>query len=130
LTSKSAATSAAMWQTASLSMLKPSESAAMWHTTSAGKWHPCQQPGGIQSASRWHPRRHPGGIHVSIQVSSHVTSVNSIPDYFILSRIVSHGLGCMGLRLLRDDSDTTRIVTFIKGTSRDLINDAHSTTKM
>jgi hypothetical protein len=30
------------------------------------------------SASRWHPRRHPGGI----QVSSHVTSVNSNPWRF------------------------------------------------
>jgi hypothetical protein len=75
LMSKSAATSAATWQTASLSMsLKPSESAAMWHTTSADKWHPCQQPGGIQSASRWHPCQH--------QVSSHVTSVNSNPWRF------------------------------------------------
>jgi hypothetical protein len=34
-----------------------------------------------------------------------------------LSRIVSPGLGCMGLGLVRDDSDTSRIVTFIKGTS-------------
>jgi hypothetical protein len=39
------------------------------------------------------------------------------------------GLGCMGLGLLRDDSDTSRIAAFIKGTSRDLINGAHSTTK-
>jgi hypothetical protein len=54
----------------------------------------------------------------------------TIRDDFILSHIVSHGLGCMGLRLLRDDSDTSRIATFIKGTSTDLINDAHSTTKM
>jgi hypothetical protein len=46
-----------------------------------------------------------------------------------LSRIVSLGLGCMGIELLRDDSDTSWIATFIKGTSRDLINDAHSTTK-
>jgi hypothetical protein len=36
----------------------------------------------------------------------------------------------MGLGLLRDDSDTSWIATFIKGMSRDLINDAHSTTKM
>jgi hypothetical protein len=36
----------------------------------------------------------------------------------------------MGLGLLRDDSDTSGIATFIKGTSRDLINDAHSTMKM
>jgi hypothetical protein len=43
---------------------------------------------------------------------------------------VSHGLGCMGLGLLRDDPDTSQITSFIKGTSRDLINDAHSTTKM
>jgi hypothetical protein len=54
----------------------------------------------------------------------------AIRDDFILSRIVSHGFGCMGLGLLRDDSDTSQIATFIKGTSRDLINDAHSTTKM
>jgi hypothetical protein len=54
----------------------------------------------------------------------------AIRDDFILSRIVSHGLGCMGLGLLRDDSDTSQIAMFIKGTSRDLINDAHSTTKM
>jgi type IV secretory pathway TraG/TraD family ATPase VirD4 len=45
----------------------------------------------------------------------------AIRDDFILSRIVSHGLGCMGLGLLRDDSDTSRIATFIKGTLRDLI---------
>jgi hypothetical protein len=127
-----------MWQTASLSMsLKPSKSAAMWHTTSADKWHPCQQPGGIQSASRWHPRRHPAGIHVSSQVASMSASKSAAMshqsiasrDDFILSRIVSHWLGCMGLGLLRDDSDTSRIRTFIKGRSRDLINDAHSTTK-
>jgi hypothetical protein len=43
---------------------------------------------------------------------------------------MSYGLGCMGLVLLHDDPDTSRIATFIKGTSRDLINDAHSTTKM
>jgi hypothetical protein len=55
LLSKSAAT----WQTTSLSMsLKASESASML-------------------AARWHPRQQPGGIHVSIQVSSHVTSVNN-----------------------------------------------------
>jgi hypothetical protein len=40
------------------------------------------------------------------------------------------GLGCMGLGLLRDDQVMSRIATFIKGTSRDLINNAHSTTKM
>jgi hypothetical protein len=36
----------------------------------------------------------------------------------------------MGLGVLRDDPDTSRIATFIKGMSRDLINDAHSTRKM
>jgi hypothetical protein len=54
----------------------------------------------------------------------------AIRDDFILSQIVSYGLGYMGLRLHRDGPDTSRIATFIKGTSRDLINDAHSTTKM
>jgi hypothetical protein len=120
LPSKSVATSATTWQTASLSMsLKPSESVAMWHTTSAGRWHPRQQP---------------GGVHVSIQVASTSAAMShqstTIRDDFILSRIVSRGLGCMGLGLLRDDPDTSRIATFIKGTSRDLINNAHSTTKM
>jgi hypothetical protein len=72
--------------------------------------------------------------HVGIQVASKSAAMShqsvAIRDDFILSRIVSHGLGCMGLGLLRDDSDTSRIATFIKGTLRDLINDAHSTTKM
>jgi hypothetical protein len=72
--------------------------------------------------------------HVSSQVASKSAAMSHqstpIRDDFILSRIVSHGLGCMGLGLLCDDSDTSRIATFIKGTSRDLINDAHSTTKM
>jgi hypothetical protein len=54
----------------------------------------------------------------------------AIHDDFILSQIVGYGLGCMGLELLCDDPNTSRIVTFIKGTSRDLINDTHSTTKM
>jgi hypothetical protein len=54
----------------------------------------------------------------------------AIRDDFILSSIVGHGLGFMGLGLLRDDSNTSQIATFIKGTSGDLINDAHSTTKM
>jgi hypothetical protein len=54
----------------------------------------------------------------------------AIHDDFILLRIVGYGLGCMGLGLLHDDPDTSWIVKFIKGTSRDLINDAHSTTKM
>jgi hypothetical protein len=40
------------------------------------------------------------------------------------------GLGCMGLGLLRDGPDTSRIVAFIKGTSRYLISDAHSIRKM
>jgi hypothetical protein len=72
--------------------------------------------------------------HIGIQVASKSAAMShqsvAIRDDFILSRIVSHRLGCMGLGLLRDDSDTSRIATFIKGTSRDLINDAHSTTKM
>jgi hypothetical protein len=111
-------TSAATWQTASLFMsLKPSESAAMWHTTSVDKWHPCQQPGGIRSASRWHPRRHPGGIHVSSHVASTSASKSAamshqsiaIRDDFILSRIVSHGLGCMGLGLASGCSVTIQI---------------------
>jgi hypothetical protein len=53
-----------------------------------------------------------------------------IRDDFILSQIVSNGLGLMGLGLLHDDPETSRIATFIKGMLRDLINDAHSTTKM
>jgi hypothetical protein len=84
-----------------------------------------------------HVARHVGSQvarHVSIPVASKSAAMShqsvAIRDDFILSRIVSHGLGCMGLGLLRDDSDTSRIATFIKGTSRDLINDAHSTTKM
>jgi hypothetical protein len=72
--------------------------------------------------------------HVDIQVASKSAAMShqlvAIHDDFILSQIVSHGLGCMGLGLLRDDSDTSRITTFIKGMSRDLINDAHSTTKI
>jgi hypothetical protein len=44
--------------------------AAMWHATSAARWHPRQQWGGT-------PRQQSGGIHASIQVSSHVTSVNN-----------------------------------------------------
>jgi hypothetical protein len=88
---------------------------------------PSQLPGGT-------PRRHPGGIHVGIQVASKSAAMShqstAIRDDFILSRIVSHGLGCMGLGMLRDDSDTSRIATFIKGTSRYLINDDDSSTKM
>jgi hypothetical protein len=88
------------------------------------------------------PRQLPGAIHVSSEVARHVSSQvasksaamshqsTTIRDDFILSRIVSHELGCMGLGLLRDDLDTSRITTFVKGTSRDLINDAHSTTNM
>jgi hypothetical protein len=83
-----------------------------------------------ESAATWHPHQRPGGIHVSSHVASMSYQSTTIPDDFILSRIVSHGLGCMGLGLLRDDPDTSRIATFIKGTPRDLINDAHSTTKM
>jgi hypothetical protein len=72
LSSRSAATSVAMWQTTSLcTSLKPSESAAMWHATLAARWH-------TTSAIRWHPCRHPCGI----QVSSHVTSVNNNPWRF------------------------------------------------
>jgi hypothetical protein len=88
------------------------------------------------------PRRLPGGTprgsqvarHIGIQVASKSAAMShqsvANRDDFILSRIVSHGLGYMGLGLLRDDSDTSRIATFIKGTSSDLINDAHSTTKL
>jgi hypothetical protein len=72
--------------------------------------------------------------HVGIQVASKSVAMShqstSIHDDFILSWIVSHGLGCMGLGPLRDDSDKSQIAMFIKGTWRDLINDAHSTTKM
>jgi hypothetical protein len=121
-----------------------SSKVSKFHVTKTCHWprHLChpEQPRGKQPCGT--PCQLPGGIHISSEVARHVSSQvasksaamshqsTTIHDDFILSQIVSHGLGCMGLGLLRDDSDTSRIATFIKVTSRDLMNDAHSTTKM
>jgi hypothetical protein len=91
------------------------------------------------SSSMQQPCHRPRSSHVIVHVENHVivhvaaTSSSlstAIRDDFILSRTMSYGLGYMGLGLHRDGPDTSRIATFNKGTSRDLINDAHSTTKM
>jgi hypothetical protein len=83
------------------------------------------------SSSLQQPCHRPRSSHVIVHVAATSSSMSTtIHDDFILSRIVSYGLGYMGLGQHRDGPDTSRIATFIKGTSRDLINDAHSTTKM